>query len=43
MLGNVMKIIGNLTAGDIALIRLREVDARAWAWIENRPFSELTR
>lgn len=24
---------------DLSLIRLREVDARAWAWIEDRPFS----
>jgi hypothetical protein len=38
-----MRIIGNLFAGDIARIKLLEVDARAWAWIENRPFSELSK
>lgn len=36
-----MKIIGNLTAGDIARIRLYEVRARAEAMCEGREFCEL--
>lgn len=36
-----MFIIGKLTAGDIAFIRLREVQARAEAMFEGREFSAI--
>ena len=36
-----MFIIGKLTAGDIAFIRLREVGARAEAMYEGREFSPI--